>query len=49
MQKALHELFEEFRDIISLHQDDIGYPKFLTMYIDTEDHPPMAQNFTPYH
>ena len=34
---------EEYRDIISLHQGDIGHTKLQPMDIDTGNHPSIAQ------
>ena len=38
----LDESCEEYKDILSLHQGDIGHTKLLTMDIDTGDHPPIT-------
>ena len=43
IQQALAKLCEEYEDIFSIHLGDIGYTKLLTMDIDTEDYPPIAQ------
>ena len=39
MHKVLDELYEEYKDMFSLHQGDIGHTKLLTMYIHAGDHP----------
>ena len=45
-QQALGNLCEEYKDIFSLNQGDIGDTKLLTMYTDTGDHPLIVQK--PY-
>ena len=42
-RKELDKLHEEYKDIFSLNQGDIGHMKLLTLDIDTEDHTPIAQ------
>ena len=45
-KNALAELCKEYKDIFSLHQDDIGHTKLLMIDIDTGDHPRIVQK--PY-
>ena len=40
-KKGLDKLYEEYKDIFSLHQDDMGHIKLLNMNTDT-DHPPIT-------
>ena len=41
-------LCDEFKDILSQQKIDIGDAKPITMDIEMEDHPPMAQNLILY-
>ena len=43
---TLNDLQEEYKDIFSLHQHDIGHTTLLNMDIETGNHPPNAQK--PY-
>ena len=47
MPKVFSDLWEVSKDILSLHQGDIGSK--ITMDIDMGDHPPIVQNFIQYH
>ena len=46
IQKKFEKLCEDFVDIFSTGQSDIGYPKLIEMDIDTGNSPPVCQK--PY-
>ena len=42
-QQTLNKLCDKYKDILYLHQGNIGYLKLLTIDIDTRDHSPITQ------
>ena len=50
MRQEFEKLKEEFPEVFSLNNQDIGHTQLVTMHVDTGDSPPsLSKNLIHYH